>query len=586
MDSMTVLNGRYELLDRLGEGGVAVVYRARDAILNRPVAVKVLREQYASDPAFLARFQREAQAAARLSHPNIVAVYDVGQANGQYYIVMEYVEGENLKAFITRNGPLPVGLALGIAEQVCAGLALAHAQGFVHRDIKPQNILVALDLSSGGNGRADNLAGRKPPLVKVTDFGLARSLGAAATSEGNEVLGTVQYISPEQARGERATPASDIYALGVVLYEMLTGRLPFTGEIPVAIALRHIQEDPVRPSRINPRVPPTVDGFVLRAMAKDARQRFPSAADMEGTLSSYRQFGEEATGHFKPVQAPPPQLPRSAAGAAGRPVAAPARPAPRPAPRRRGFDWLLVILLLLAFAAIAGLVPLAYAVRDAVFPPAPTPPPQVSVPSLVGLDRAEAERQLEAQGLHLTVAEERFDDRMAAGHVVAQLVPTGTRLAKDETVEVILSRGKERVRVTQVIGLTYDEAQRRLAAQKLQADRRDAPSAQAAVGTVTAQDPPPNAEVDLGALVHLTVSAGDKVIVPDLLGKSEADAQQMIQNAGLQTTYANYQERNDVPAGNRWVFDVVPVGGVISQEPPSGALVDRGTLVRLAVRKK
>ena len=582
----TRLNGRYELLEKLGEGGVAIVYRAQDTLLDRIVAVKILRQQLVGDPTFLERFRREAQAAARLSHPNIIGIYDVGQDGDQYYIVMEYVDGCDLKSFIAANAPLPVAQALSIAEQVCAALDHAHKQGFVHRDIKPQNILV-----SSVAGRGTDSA----PHVKVADFGLARSLTSLTSSQGGLVFGTVQYIAPEQARGEPATAAADIYALGVVLYEMLTGRLPFESETPVGLALKHIQEEPLPPSRLNPRLPPTVDMFVLRAMAKQPEQRFASAGDMETALASYRQFGEEATGQFRPVQAearpatpgvarPPAPLPPLAAQPAVRPVLA-AHPAPR-RQQQQGFDWLLLILFLVTFIAIAGLVPLAFAVRDTIFPSALPAAPQVKVPDLVGLEQVAAESQLQALGLVLVVQDGRFDDKIAAQRIIAQLVPVGTSVDQGQHVEVIVSKGRETVKVPPVSGLALAEAQARLSSVGLRSDRKDMPSTQVQANMVMAQDPVAEVEVSRDALVHLTVSVGDRIVVPSLFGKPEADAQQMLRDAGLATTFANAQAAEDVPEQSRWVFSVVAVGGVISQSPEAGTLVERNTLVKLAVRKK
>ncbi len=569
--AQTILNARYELLQQLGEGGVAIVYRAHDTLLDRTVAVKVLREQLTGDPAFVERFRREAQAAARLSHPNITAIYDVGQDGNQHYIVMEYVEGPDLKSLITSSAPLSIALALGIAEQVCAALEHAHEQGFVHRDIKPQNILLA---------RPGAQAATATPVVKVADFGLARSVSAVSMADGGLVLGTVQYVSPEQARGEPATPASDIYALGVVLYEMLSGHLPFESETAVGLALKHIQDPVPPPSRANPLVPPSVDAFVLRAMAKEPAQRFASAKEMGSALATYRQFGESATGQFAPLRArPTPPRATTARPAARVAVAAPAR-------RHTGFDWLLLVLLLVTFVAIAGLVPLAAAVRDTVFPSSPTPLPQVPVPNVTGLEQAVAEAQLQALGLALVVQDGRFDDNVPAQHIIAQLVPVGTLLAQGETVEVVVSRGHATVTVPPVTGLAFSEAQSRLSALGLASDRTDAPSPQVAAGIVAAQDPAAEAQAARGSTVHLTVSAGDRVVVPDLFGKSEAEAQALIRDAGLATTVANAQAPEDVPAQSRWVFSAVPVGAVISQAPQAGALVDRGTLVRIAIRKR
>jgi serine/threonine-protein kinase len=551
----TLLDGRYAILDKLGEGGVAVVHRARDTWLDRIVAIKILRQQYAGDPAFVERFHREAQASVRLNHPNIIAAYDVGMDGDQHYIVMEYAEGGDLQGFLAQNGPLPAAQALAIAEQACAALDHAHRQGFVHRDVKPHNIMLA-----GAAGSS------QPPQVKIADFGLARSLSSIRTSADDVVFGTVQYISPEQARGEAATPASDIYALGVVLYEMLAGRLPFTSDTAVGLALKHIQEQPVPPSRINRRVPPAADALVLRALAKEPQGRFASAAEMGKALSSYRQFADAQTGRFEAV----------------RPASA-APPAPR---RRQGFDWLLLLLFIVTFIAIAGLVPLASAVREAVFPLAPTPVPQAPVPNIAGMERSAAESHLQQLGLVLAVQDERYDDKTPAQHIIAQMTPAGTLAPHGHVVEVIVSRGREQVVVPVVTGLAQAEAERRLTSLGLRVEKKDQPSTQAPGGTVIGQEPAAESRVERGSIVRLAVSVGDKVTVPNLFGKPEAEAQRLIREAGLSTTFVNAQGPEDVGEPNRWVFGVVAVGGVISQSPEPGALVERGAVVKLAVRKK
>ena len=263
----TVLNGRYRLGEVLGEGGMAVVYRGHDLLLNRPVAVKILRGQYAADDNFLKRFEREAQAAASFSHPNIVNVYDVGTDGDQHYIVMEYIRGPSLKELIRRQGPFSVDGAVFIIGQVASALDYAHQRGLVHRDIKPQNILVDRD----GN-------------AKVVDFGIAKGSRDVNLTEAGTGMGTVHYVSPEQARGDPATPASDLYSTGVVLFEMLAKRLPFEADSPVGVAMHHVNTPPPPPSSYNPSIPPPVDAIVLKALSKDPAERYPSGAQLATAL--------------------------------------------------------------------------------------------------------------------------------------------------------------------------------------------------------------------------------------------------------------------------------------------------------------
>ena len=262
-----ILGGRYSILDTIGEGGMAIVYRAKDMLLNRVVAIKVLRGQYASDSEFRERFRREAQSAAALSHPNIVNVYDVGEDSGSNYIVMEWVDGQTLNDIIMRDGRLTVDVVADYSVQILDALDHAHRSGVIHRDIKPHNILITRD------GR-----------VKVTDFGIARAASASALTEAGQVIGTVNYTSPEQARGASATAESDIYSLGVVMYEMLTGRLPFVGDTPVAVALKHVQEDALPLSVYNKAVPVEFERVVMKALAKDPQDRWHTARAFKNAI--------------------------------------------------------------------------------------------------------------------------------------------------------------------------------------------------------------------------------------------------------------------------------------------------------------
>jgi beta-lactam-binding protein with PASTA domain/tRNA A-37 threonylcarbamoyl transferase component Bud32 len=294
------LNGRYQLISVVGGGGMAQVYKARDNVLGRIVAVKLLREQYTGDSQFVVRFKREAQAAANLAHPNIVNVYDVGQDGDLYYIVMEYIAGASLKEVITSSGPFPANKATSIAIQILAGIEYAHRNGLIHRDIKPQNVLIGPD-----------------GTVKVTDFGIAKSVSDLGLTEAGLALGTAHYFSPEQAKGERVVPASDIYALGVTLYEMLTGKLPFESDSVMGLAYKHLSEPPRPPRELNPSVPARLEAIVMKALAKDPNERFASAAEMEKALRSMLAGGQQATVEV-PVARPNIVAPGGRQGSRGR----------------------------------------------------------------------------------------------------------------------------------------------------------------------------------------------------------------------------------------------------------------------------
>ncbi|MBN9389209.1 MAG: Stk1 family PASTA domain-containing Ser/Thr kinase [Chloroflexi bacterium] len=287
MTQARTLNDRYELQSKIGDGGMAAVYKALDLKLNRVVAVKILRDSYAADPQFLARFKREAEQAASLNHPNIVRVFDVGDEGDVHYIVMEYVEGSSLKDIILSEAPLPVSRALEMGAQIADGIGYAHSTGLIHRDIKPQNILI-------------DMSGR----VKITDFGIAKSATASTLTEAGITLGTVHYFSPEQAKGLPVMPQSDIYSIGVVLYEMLTGRIPFDSDNPVALALKHIEEMPPPLRRFNPSIPPVVEQIVLKALSKDPNQRFATAAQLSKALRNLEAQSDQGTMVQRPV--PPP----------------------------------------------------------------------------------------------------------------------------------------------------------------------------------------------------------------------------------------------------------------------------------------
>ena len=352
-----MLNGRYRLISRIGVGGMSVVYKAQDVALGRLVAIKILHESLTGDPQFVENFRREAQAAASLSHPNVVTVHDVGQDGSRHYIVMELVEGEDLKTTMRHWAPLPLANALDLAIQICKGVGYAHRAGFVHCDVKPQNVLVTKD------GRA-----------MVVDFGIARVISEATITRGDASWGTPHYFSPEQAAGQSATPASDVYAIGIVLYEMLTGRLPFQADSPAALALKHLTEEPPPITDLNPQVPLQVAQIIHKVLSKEPAARYRTADQLGSILQNYRIESEQATSvesvspgvpaldHGKPADRPDPASRREASPFAS-PVVADADP-----------DWAAVFLGAVALLAILGLIPLWILVYQAYLRPALPPP--------------------------------------------------------------------------------------------------------------------------------------------------------------------------------------------------------------------
>ena len=514
----TLLNGRYRLLEMLGSGGMAVVYKGVDTLLHRPVAIKILREAYASDPAFLARFQREARAAARLDHPNVVTVYDVGQDGNWHYIVMEYVEGEDLKSLIRRVGRLSVEQAVDIAYQIAAGVGHAHKMGIIHCDIKPQNVLVT---SEG--------------LVKVTDFGIARALSETGLTDPEVVWGSPTYFSPEQAAGERPVPASDVYSIGIVLYEMLAGIPPFRAEKPTALALMHLREEPQPLSLYNPQVPSQLEWIVRKLLAKEPAARYRTAEQLAVVLQEYRARMAQATGvhaaFFPP--SPPPPVPGRAEAAPPPWPSAPRQPEPTPPPSvplvteapepaSAGHDWLTWFLGAVAVIAVIGLIPLWAMVYRAgirserVAPPALETPTAtvalVPVPDVQGLKWEGARAILEAAGLRFTL-EEQKGAVAPEGTVIRQEPPAGQRVPAGSEVRLFIAGKPGTVRVPVLVNVRSDQARAALEQAGLQVTERVVWSTQP-ISTVLAQEPPPETEIPVGEVITLTVSGGTAVPIP------------------------------------------------------------------------
>ncbi|HEX5505584.1 MAG TPA: PASTA domain-containing protein [Thermomicrobiales bacterium] len=635
-----VLNERYRVGPKIGDGGMAVVYRGFDTLLGRNVAIKVLREQYAADPQFLARFQREAQAVAALTHPNIVGIFDVGVEAGLHYFVMEYVDGPNLKEVIRARGALPVDEAVSIMLQVLNGLGYAHARALVHRDVKPQNILLTPD-----------------GTAKVADFGIAKGLADATLTEAGVGMGTVHYISPEQARGEPASPASDLYAAGVVLYEMLTGDLPFTADSAVGVAVQHVHDPPPAPDLVNPAVPPPLAALTVHALDKDPAARFTSAREMANALRNWPAW-------------PVPAVRR--AGAGGRavarrgPTAVARRAAPAEPARRGGFGcvtWLvgavialgLVGLLLAGFRlspfgaglrtptslpALAGLPSLAPPTATATTadaptvtattpatattapvvaepptattapasptrptaasptaPPTATVPPTatltptialVAVPDLGGKTLAQAQQAAKAIGLAAEQAGEENSNSVPVGQVVRQDPAPGAKVPPGRTVSVIISRGPARAVVPPVLGLSYQQAVSILKNAGFGVERTDASSRTVPQGAVIDQNPAPNTTAALGSAVTVTVSLGDVVVVPGVIGMNYEEAVGTLQNAGFVVNSINGMTKAQILAQNPQFFAAYPnaqPGQVISQTLDSGTRVARGTAIGIAYYK-
>jgi beta-lactam-binding protein with PASTA domain/tRNA A-37 threonylcarbamoyl transferase component Bud32 len=571
----TVFDGRYRILRKLGSGGMANVYLAEDEDLGRRVAIKILNDRYANDDLFIERFRREAKAAAGLSHPNIVSIYDRGEAEGTYYIAMEVIEGRSLKELILTRGALPVAQSVAFAKQLLEALRFAHRHGIIHRDIKPHNVLVS----------TDERAKRHETRLKVTDFGIARH-GASQMTEAGSIMGTAQYLSPEQARGAPVTAASDLYSAGVVLYEMLTGKVPFNGDSAIEIAMKHVTEAPKPPSHLRSEIPPALDQVVLRSLSKDPEDRYQTADDfiedlerVEAGLPLSRETSDAATALLATVpvaggttevlprtpatRVAPPRVPAKQPPRVPPPYPPEYRYGDRPPRRRRFLPWLLV-LLFLAAAGIAG-----WYVYNQIQEQLEASEP-VGVPNVVGLERQLAVAKLEEAGLEADV-EEQPDPEALPGIVFDQNPRAGSRLQKGDSVTILVSTGPRKVDVPRLVGKQYDEAIQILDDAGLKW-RKEEVFSKKPPGQVVRQDPKAGEQLAEGSTVILTVSKGiERVAVPDVLQQTEESARQELAAAGFEVQVVE-QSSSDTPAGV-----------VFAQSPDPGTEAPKGSTVQINV---
>ena len=435
-----VVGGRYRVVRKLGGGGMADVYLCEDLTLGRHVAVKVLLQRYLSDPTFVERFRREAKAAAGLNQQNLVAIYDWGELDGTYYIVMEYVEGETLKDLIRRRGRLSGNESVNVTLQLLAAVDFAHRSGIIHRDIKPQNVM----LDRGGT-------------VKVMDFGIARA-GDSGMTEAGSILGTAQYLAPEQAKGYPVDERSDLYSVGVCLYEMLTGTVPFKGDSAVTVALKHVNEVPREPAELVPGLPYSMNQIVLKAMAKDPADRYQSAAEFARDLRAAREGGPLAAAAF---DAGGERTRVMAAGMAPAETAAMTSVLDQPlTQRRKKSRWPLILIILLLAIIVAVAVALWWTMSGN----------KEAVPSVVGLSRSAAVAAVEKAGFKAGI-EEEYSDRVAAGFVSRQAPTGGTKMREGATIDIWVSKGSETVTLQDMRGWTETEVDDYLTENDLVGDR-------------------------------------------------------------------------------------------------------------------
>ena len=513
----TVIDGRYRVLKRLGAGGMAEVYCVEDQQLGRRVALKLLHRRFADDEQFVERFRREASSAAGLSHPNIVGIFDRGEWDGTYYIAMEFVEGRTLKDIIRERGPAPPEASADITLQILRAARFAHKRGIVHRDIKPHNVLIDTE------GR-----------VRVTDFGIARA-GVSDMTETGSVMGTAQYLSPEQAQGKPVDARSDLYSIGIVLYELLTGRVPFDAESPVSVALMQVSETPVPPMELNPEVPPALDAVTLRAMAKDPERRYQDADEFIAALESARSAPME-------ILPPPPVVVEEVFE--------------EEEPGRRWWAWLLALL---ALAAIA--VGLWLLLR----------PEQLTVPRVVGLRSATASQIVKNRGFRVEVVNVANAD-VERDRVAAQSPLPNTQAPEGSVVELTVSTGPGEAPVPQLAGQPRRQAEERLRDAGFEPQVERTFSDTVPRGRVIATTPAGGTTIEVGSTVILDVSRGrEQVEVPDVVGESEDSARDELQGAGLRVGEVTEEASEEEP------------GTVIEQSPASGEQVARGEPVDLVI---
>ena len=549
----TLFDGRYRIMRKLGSGGMADVYLAEDEELGRRVAIKILNDKYAPDEQFVERFRREAKNAAGLSHPNIVSIYDRGEAEGTYYIAMEYLDGRSLKELVVARGPLPIADAIAATRQVLAALRFAHRKGVVHRDIKPHNVMADAD------GR-----------LKVTDFGIARA-GVSQMTEAGSIIGTAQYLSPEQARGASVDQRSDLYSMGIVLYEMLTGEVPFTGESPVEIAMKHLSDTPRPPSLLRPDIPPDLDMVVLRALAKNPDDRFQTAEEMDAELERVAA-GVGVTAET--ADAATAVLSGAALASAQTAIVPPRRPPTEarpsyryaePPPRRRAvWPWILALLLVVA-AAVAGWYAFGQ-IQDSL-----GGSDTASVPYVVSMREDLAVQMLNSKGLGATV-HRRPNSTQKIGQVYEQGTVAGARVNKGTKIDVYVSLGPPKAHVPDVVGKSNNDAIAAITDAKLKFKVLNVFSKEDA-GTVVAQSPRGGQVVTQGSIVHINVSKGLQPLqVPDVRGQLYDNAAGQLQGAGF-------------AVGRRDVDSAQPKDTVIDQDPRGGASLARGGTVTLFVSK-
>lgn len=572
----TFLGNRYEIIEKIGSGGMSDVYRAKDHSLGRDVAIKVLKSDFAQDSSFVTKFRAEAQSAAALEHPNIVNIYDVGSEDGLYYIVMEYIEGITLKQYIAKKGRLGYNEALSIAIQMARGIEAAHNKGIVHQDIKPQNIIIS-----------------KEGKVKVTDFGIARAANSNTIHAGS--MGSVHYVSPEQARNGFVSYASDIYSLGIVMYEMVTGRVPFDGDTPVAIAIQHIQSQMTPPEEIVPGLPIAVSRIIEKCTMKSPERRYASASellvdlkramvnpdedfvvipngasDLDKTrvISKSEQDEIKRRSFFKEDDTDPvPETDRDSENNDDAPV----NSRMDKAVTIMGIAAAVVIVIIILF--FVGSIFDIFHFGGKSKSDSSTEKTVVEIPDLEGFSVSQAKAALKEKGLEFAKAGEESSDDVDKGDITRTDPEAGTKVEPGSTVQVYISSGKGDISVPSVIGDSEEEAKATLEAAGFDVETRSDYSDSVEKGKVMIQTPEADTKGKEGDTVTITISLGTETIdVPNVTNKSQSAAQSTLENSGLSAGSISEEPSDTVKKGN-----------VISSDPAAGTKVNKGAKVNLVI---
>ena len=554
-----LLGNRYEIIEKIGSGGMATVYKAKCHVLNRYVAIKILRDEFTTDEEFVKRFEVEAQSAASITHPNIVSVYDVGVDGNLHYIVMELIKGKTLKEIILEEkGPLPWKWSVNIAIQIASALEIAHKNHIIHRDIKPHNIIITED-----------------GVAKVTDFGIAKAVSNSTITAFGTTIGSVHYFSPEHARGGFTDEKSDLYSLGVVMYEMLTGKVPFDADTPVSVALKHMQEEPIAPKNVNPNIPIAVNDIIMKALKKDTNLRYQNATAM---LLDLKRALKEPSGNFVDNNEYGEEFPTQRISTIGIEEEATPR-ATQTKTKKKENKFIMFIKKHKVLSSIVGLILLfVIALSATILISNLTRPKEVQIPNLVGKTVDEAKQILEENKIKYVEEKQEYNTEYEAGRIISQNPPyvENRKIKQNTEIKVVVSLGTETTTVPKLTGLTKEEAEDIAEESKIKVEFEDATSKTVEAGITIEQDIEEGETINAGETVKVKISIGTgikQVVVTSVLYRDEATAKQTLESAGL---VVNVEYDEDATRGN---------GVVLKQSISSGTTVDEGTTITITVNK-